>query len=383
MHGGQTRDPFDATSCAGSVLAVNEPHRSDPEREFAARRCIVVTGAAGFVGSAVMQRLLAEVSPSEVWALVHSAAPSVRNDDPLRVSSLVKGWQDRRVHVVSGDVVTGEGLRDLPRSPTAVIHLATCADTAAADHRVNDVGTQNLLDCLAPLGADTRFIFTSTVAVSENREGDRSPAHPACRFARPRSEYGRRKFTAEQLLSARSRSDGFSLMIARLPVVFGDGSRRGGFVDLLRHGGGLTAMMARLRLPGRVSFVHVEAVAEVLVNAALTPNPQPTNDCNCRYLSSESHAIGDLLNQREMPLTDEILHGAKPAGTGLGWTLVERISRSMGFAERFLPRRIYNRWWQVHMMICNGFETVVDDETAAIALDRNLSLHAWLHRPSS
>ncbi len=161
--------------------------------ELAGRR-IAVTGATGFLGTALVERLLRSVPECEVLPLVRpgrraGAAERVRRDilrndafDRLR-----REWGDdfdatitRRLRPLGGDVsVDGLGLNDAERAALAevdvVIHSAAAVsfdsplDAAVA---VNLLGPTRVAQALTAVGSSAHLIAVSTAYVAGNRRGD-------------------------------------------------------------------------------------------------------------------------------------------------------------------------------------------------------------------
>jgi fatty acyl-CoA reductase len=161
--------------------------------ELAGRR-IVVTGATGFLGTALVERLLRSVPECEVLPLVRpgrraGAAERVRRDilrndafDRLR-----REWGTefdatiaRRLRPLGGDVsVDGLALNDADRAALAevdvVIHSAAAVsfdsplDAAVA---VNLLGPSRVAHTLTALGSSAHLVAVSTAYVAGNRRGD-------------------------------------------------------------------------------------------------------------------------------------------------------------------------------------------------------------------
>jgi HAD superfamily hydrolase (TIGR01490 family) len=155
---------------------------------------IAITGATGFVGTALVERLLRQVPGCEVVLLVRagrrsSAAQRVqrevlRNDafDRLRTelgAAAVDEMASRRVRTIAGDVGTdGLGLDDADRATLAgcdiVIHSAAAVafdsplDTAV---EVNLLGPSRVVALLHDLGVAPHLIAVSTCYVAGNRRG--------------------------------------------------------------------------------------------------------------------------------------------------------------------------------------------------------------------
>ena len=160
---------------------------------------IAVTGATGFVGTAVVERLLRSVPGCEVVILVRpgrraSAADRarreiVRNDAFMRLrDEWGAAFEDeiaRRLHVVAADVaVDGLGLDDEGRARLGgcdtVIHSAASVsfdsplDTAV---EVNLLGPTRMATVLQNLGSSAHLVAISTAYVAGARRG-RAPEAP-------------------------------------------------------------------------------------------------------------------------------------------------------------------------------------------------------------
>jgi uncharacterized protein YbjT (DUF2867 family) len=125
--------------------------------------CVLVTGPAGLLGSAVIPRLLAR--GHEVRALVHQTPPA-----PLP-----------GVHLARGDVRTGAGLAEAVTGVDTVIHAATSPWRRVQATEVG--GTRQLLRAAESVGA--HLIYPSIVGADQFTAG-----------------YYRAKWRAEQLVAA-------------------------------------------------------------------------------------------------------------------------------------------------------------------------------------
>ncbi len=157
---------------------------------------IAVTGSTGFVGTALVERLLRSVPGCEVVLLVRggrraSAADRVRREilkndafDRLR-TELAGGPErfeamcDRRIRVIAGDVgVDGLGLSDDDRAVLAscdvVIHSAATVSFDSpldAAVEVNLLGPTRIATLLNELGVAPHLVAVSTCYVAGNRRG--------------------------------------------------------------------------------------------------------------------------------------------------------------------------------------------------------------------
>jgi nucleoside-diphosphate-sugar epimerase len=134
-------------------------------------RRILLTGGAGFIGTALARRLL-ESNDVVVYDNGH------RNS--LKSSGLMG---NPRLRVIEGDVLDAEGVREAIRGCQMVVHLAAIAgvDTVlkmpVTTMKVSLIGTYNVLEAARAEGGIERFIDFSTsevfgVYAYKVREGD-------------------------------------------------------------------------------------------------------------------------------------------------------------------------------------------------------------------
>ncbi len=166
---------------------------------------ILVTGASGFVGSHIADRLLA--AGHEVRALV-------------RANSSLKWLQDKRIDIVTGNMLDMESLRAAVEHVDAIVHVAgvTAAKTKEGFFEGNLLPTRNLLEAARRYNPTlSRFIFCSSqTAVGPSLDGqpvtELTPPHPI-------TTYGRSKRAAEEEVE-RARKD-FPVTILRLAAIYG------------------------------------------------------------------------------------------------------------------------------------------------------------------
>ncbi len=175
---------------------------------------ILVTGATGFVGGALVRRLSADGASADILAAVRSAALNL----PDGVKSLSIGdlspstdWY-RVLHEV--DVVVHCAARVHVMSDKSMTPLAEF-------RRINVQVTSNLARQAAVAGV-RRFIFLSSVKVNgEFTQAGQSFA--ADDFPAPQDPYGISKYEAEQLLRQIAAETGMEVVIIRPPLVYGPG----------------------------------------------------------------------------------------------------------------------------------------------------------------
>jgi nucleoside-diphosphate-sugar epimerase len=161
----------------------------------------LVTGGTGFVGSHLIDTLLAQ--GDQVTALVRS---------PARAARLTAAG----VRLVEGDLHAAAALREATMGQDVVYHVAgrVAAPDEAEFLRANRDGTANLLAAAAGSGRP-RFVFVSSMAAGGPAERGRplTGAEPA----RPVTAYGRSKLAGEAVV----RAGPLPWVILRPPMVYG------------------------------------------------------------------------------------------------------------------------------------------------------------------
>ncbi len=155
---------------------------------------IAITGSTGFLGTALVERLMRGVPDCELVLLVRAGKRSTpaqrvrrevfRNDafDRMRSESGTdEFWEEveRRVHVVVGDVgrdglgLDDEGRRLFASCDTVIHSAATVSFDAPIDGavEVNLLGPTRIANTLNELGVSPHFISVSTCYVAGNRRG--------------------------------------------------------------------------------------------------------------------------------------------------------------------------------------------------------------------
>jgi D-erythronate 2-dehydrogenase len=171
---------------------------------------VLVTGAAGFLGSRIINALLAGTgSLPEVSRIVAADTSACPIADP-RVDSRTGTIVDPRfiASIVEPDV-------------DVVFHLAAVLSGQSEAEfdlgmRVNVDATRNLLDACRALRTTPRFVFASTLAIFGGALPDVVPEDSVLR---PQSSYGTEKAIAELLVSDYSRRGFVDGIICRLATV--------------------------------------------------------------------------------------------------------------------------------------------------------------------
>jgi dihydroflavonol-4-reductase len=166
---------------------------------------ILVTGASGFVGSHIADRLIE--SGHDVRALVRS-------------TSSHRWLKGKPIEVVDGILTEPDSLKAAVTDVDAVVHVAgvTAAKTKQGFFEGNQLATRGLLDAVRKYNPDIqRFIqCSSQTATGPSLDGEPvtelTPPHPI-------TAYGQSKRAAEEECE-RARND-FPVTILRLPAIYG------------------------------------------------------------------------------------------------------------------------------------------------------------------
>lgn len=183
---------------------------------------VALTGATGFLGGAVLERLIAEG---------HDVQALTRRPQPERAG----------VEWISGDLADGAALAALVAGTDAVIHVAGAINVPdrAAFYAANAEGTRLLADTAKGAGVE-RFVLVSSLSAREPQL----------------SEYGWSKHEGEHVVEASS----LDWTIVRPPAIYGPGDQ-----EMLE----MFQMAARglVMLPpaGRLSVIHADDLARLLV----------------------------------------------------------------------------------------------------------------------
>ncbi len=204
----------------------------------------LVTGATGFIGSAVVQQLLQ--AEHHVHAIV-------------RTPSRAKGLEEKGVQLFTGDVTNKESMRAAMQGVDGVFHIAGWYKVGARDKRggkrINVQGTRNVLELMKELGI-SKGVYTSTLAVNSDTHGQL--VDETYHFTGEHlSEYDRTKAAAHDI-AKQMIAEGLPLVIVSPGLVYGPGdtsSVRTSMIDYLQ--GKLPLLPRKTTL----CWAHVEDIA--------------------------------------------------------------------------------------------------------------------------
>jgi UDP-4-keto-D-QuiNAc 4-reductase len=275
---------------------------------------VLVTGASGFVGSALCAHLVAKG---------HTVRGAVRNNQGKPLPGV--GYQ------IISDMSIGSNWREVLTDINVVVHCAarvhvmkeTSIDPLAAFREVNVKSTACLAEKAVDRGAK-RFIYISSIKV--NGETTSGHSFKADDTPAPEDPYGISKWEAEQVLWEVAEKTGLEVVIIRPPLVYGPGVRAN-FFRLMQ------VIMSGMPLPlgsinNRRSIVALGNLVD-LIEACLN-NPQAINQT---FLVSD----GDDLSTKALYQRTAVALGRSgrliPVPVSLLWAMARLFGKS-DFAQR-------------------------------------------------
>ena len=291
---------------------------------------ILVTGGAGFLGSALVRRLV---------ALGHSVRvlDDLSAGDPARLPP--------EASFARGDVNDVPRLWSLLQGVDCVYHLAARVSVPESRHfprdynLVNVGGTVSLLEAMHQVGV-RRLVFASSGAIYGNQA--EQPVHEGLP-PNPLSPYAVSKLAAEQYICTISRLWGIEAVCLRIFNAYGPGQQlpaahppvipqflrqalSGG--SLVVHGDGTQTR----------DFVYVDDVVEALVRAASVPAP------TCQVVNVGSgvetsiNALIDVIAEVTGTKPHRLYVGEQSSGVGRLAADLTRARQVLDYAPRvFLP----------------------------------------------
>jgi UDP-glucose 4-epimerase len=226
---------------------------------------VVVTGAAGFIGSTLIDSLLQQ--GIEVLG--------IDNFSTGRIEFLRDALKDPKFTLLRQDLYLGKDLSSVFVGKDAIFHLAANADVRfgpdrpSVDLEQNTVTTHKMLDA-ARIAGVKKFIFSSTGSVYGESEIVPTPENAP--FPIQTSLYGASKLACEGMIAAYSESFGMQVWIFRFVSILGPRYTHGHVFDfykqLKEHPKNLTVLGDGYQ---KKSYLHVSdciAAINVALNSA-------------------------------------------------------------------------------------------------------------------
>ena len=184
---------------------------------------VLITGATGFVGSALIKHLLLDN-----YRLTAAVLPGEKSEHlPVTIKRGIveplSEFSDYTSELQNIDIVIHLAAR---------VHVMqeTATDSLQEFRKVNLHGTKRLARQAAKAGVK-RFVFMSTIGVNGDNSGDKP--YTEGDIPHPHNPYSVSKYEAELALRQISIETGMEVVIIRAPLVYGPGNP-GNFLSLLR-----------------------------------------------------------------------------------------------------------------------------------------------------
>lgn len=226
---------------------------------------ILVTGAAGFIGSRVVGILFERGFRN----LVCFGRPSGRLD---RLEEIANRYPDAHMQLISGNLLSRQDCETASKEAKLIIHLAAgTGEKSFPDAFMNSVvTTRNLLDGSLQSGRLRRFVLVSSFSVYTNRG---KPHGRLLEESCPVEEHGDlrgeaycfAKFKQEQLLTEYSQNFGIPYVVVRPGSVYGEGKQ--GIVG--RVGIDTFGLFLHMGGPNTIPFTYVDNCADAIALAGL------------------------------------------------------------------------------------------------------------------
>ena len=338
---------------------------------------VLLTGGAGYVGSACLR-----------WLLSHG-------HDPVAYDKLTDGnaaaVSQGRLFV--GDILDGELLRRVMTDEKieAVMHFAALASVPESiQHpnrywRLNVTGTKSLLDAMRDVGI-ARLLFSSTAATYSF---DTSMPLREDSPQLPQVSYGRTKLAAEWIIKDYARAYGISYTILRYFNAAG-ADPDGQFGEDRRHESHLIPLILYSALGRRKKvliygddwntrdgscvrdFVHTDDLAQAHQRAL--EHLQPGSCSTYNVGTGTGVTVREVLQACEAVVARPIPHeivGRRPGDPAVLIASSEKLIAELGWSPRFADiGQIVETAWRWHNRYKNGYRDKVGSDVVA-TVDRS------------
>lgn len=251
---------------------------------------ILITGASGFTGRAMIQYLISQ-GERELYSLLHISHNS--------------SVPDQAITTINGDLLDQTRVREILADvrPACIIHLAGLNKGSLHDMiMTNAIGTQNLLEAIDEEDLKCRILIVSSSAVYGNA-GDKPISETAP--LNPQSAYGISKVAQELVGKMAYARNGMQVAIARPFNLVGPGQPEsfvcGGIITQIKRMGNRGNNTLRLfELQSRRDFIDVRDV--VRAYWSIVHHPLFDEKCTGRTFnigSGIAYSVADIVHMIE------------------------------------------------------------------------------------
>ncbi|HWE03718.1 MAG TPA: NAD-dependent epimerase/dehydratase family protein [Tepidisphaeraceae bacterium] len=301
-----------------------------------------VTGGAGFIGSNLVDRLLADG---------HSVT-AYDNFSTGRREFIESALRAPNFQLIEGDTLDLSNLVGAMKGHDMVFHLAANADVRfGADHprrdlEQNTIATHNVLEAMRKTGVK-RIAFSSTGSVYG--EPDVFPTPETCPFPVQTSLYAASKLACEGLISAYSAAFGFRAVIFRFVSILGERYSHGHVYDFYRQ---LSADPTHIRVLGdglqRKSYLYVQdCIDGILMAVDRTDQPVSLFNLGAEEYCTVNDSLGWICAKLRVDPARQYAGGSR------GWV----GDSPFIFLD---ARRMHSFGWKSKLTIRKGVERTVD-----------------------
>lgn len=289
---------------------------------------VLVTGAAGYVGCVLVQKLTAASHSVIAYDIMYYGSEGLKPHPNLKV--------------IRGDIRDIETFSKALKGVEAVIHLA-CISNDPSFELDPSLGKSINFDCFEPMvlaskaAGVRRFIYASTSSVYGVSEAPNvAEGHPL----KPLTDYSKFKAMCEEVL-LRQRSPGFTTVIIRPATVCGYSPRMrldlsvNILTNLAVNKGQITVFGGSQKRPN----IHIEDIADLYVQ--LLKFPAALIDGEIYNAGYQNHSITELAEmvkkvvEREFPEKGPIQIVTSPTNDSRSYHISsKKIAAKLGFKPR-------------------------------------------------
>jgi UDP-glucose 4-epimerase len=308
-----------------------------------------VTGAAGFIGSNLVDRLLSEGETVVGYDNLSTGMPEF----------IASANRSRNFAFIQGDLLDTRALTEAMRGARRVVHLAANADVRFGlehprkDLEQNTIATFNVLEAMRANNVQ-EIAFASTGSIYG--EAAVVPTPEDAPFPVQTSLYGASKLACEGLIAAYAEGYGIKARIFRFVSILGQRYSHGHVFDFMKQ---LASDPGRLHILGdgsqRKSYLHVDDCIEAMFLALETGDERIGvynlgTDEVCQVLDSVDWILGRLKLSPQLSFSggrqgwigdNPLIHLDISRIRGLGWQPNKSIREAVELTVDWLAA---NRW---------------------------------------